>query len=305
MPPTLQRADCRHRERLLLLLRSSPQRAGRKRRLRASAAPRASRRSGRTSALLAHDNLADDRARLAAAPCVRRRSKWRRRAKLGDVCCERRSSLSLLVADSLPDRSPQHEGTTVPKGVSRVAMESFPTEDRRRTAWLTSLEGPIAPSTVSSATFCSPQPLSLLRLVVAPTRKRALALSKRLAASEPPFRSSAILADTIALQANASVPKDSPTRRSRPDQTPLPQPRPAFVTLLVSSPARLCQSRGRRRRASAGPRASCSADRAPPTLSCAHRRFRRSTRAPRRRGRRRVAGDITAPVRPIAPPARL
>ena len=141
VPPTLQRADCRHRERLLLLLRSSPQRAGRKRRLRASAAPRASRRSGRTSALLTHDDLADNRARPAAAPCVRRRDKWRRRAKLGGVCCERRSSLSLLVADSLPDRSPQHEGTTVPKGVSRVAMESFPTEDRGRTAWLTSLEG--------------------------------------------------------------------------------------------------------------------------------------------------------------------
>ena len=265
MPPTLQRADCRHRERFLLLLRSSPQRAGRKRRLRASAAPRASRRSGRTSALLAHDNLADDRARLAAAPCVRRRSKWRRRAKLGDVCCERRSSLSLLVADSLPDRSPQHEGTTVPKGVSRVAMESFPTEDRRRTAWLTSLEGPIAPSTVSSATFCSPQPLSLLRLVVASTRKRALALSKRLAASEPPFRSSAILADTTALQAKASVPNTNPTRRSRPDQTPLPSTAPSLrhsprsiagSALPESTPATSSERRAR---------ASRRADRAPPT----------------------------------------
>ena len=59
----------------------------------------------------------------------------------------------LLVADSLPGRAPQHEGTTVPKGVSRVAW-GIPTEDRRRTAWLTSLEGPIAPTTVSLATFC-------------------------------------------------------------------------------------------------------------------------------------------------------
>ena len=101
VPTALQRSDCRHRERLLLLLRSSPQ-ADHERRLRASAAPRASRRFGRMSALLAHANLADDRARPAAAPCVRRRGKWRRRVKLGGVCCERRSSLSLLVADSLP-----------------------------------------------------------------------------------------------------------------------------------------------------------------------------------------------------------
>ena len=111
-------------------------------------------------------------------------------------------------------------------------MESFPTEDRRRTAWLTSLEGPIAPSTVSSATFCSPQPLSLLRLVVAPTRKRALALSKRLAASEPPFRSSAILADTIALQANASVPKDQPNtaQSSGPDASALNRAQPSSLS---------------------------------------------------------------------------
>ena len=90
MPTVLQRADCRrHRERLLLLLRSSPHQADNERRLRASAAPRASRRFGRMLAVLAHDNLSDGRARPAAAPCVRRRGKWRRRAKLGGVCCER------------------------------------------------------------------------------------------------------------------------------------------------------------------------------------------------------------------------
>ena len=61
--------------------------------------------------------------------------------------------------------------------------------------------------------------------VTASTRRRtnpqrALALSKRLAASEPPFRSSAILADTIALQANASVPTErhpNTTQSSGPD----------------------------------------------------------------------------------------
>ena len=39
-------------------------------------------------------------------------------------------------------------------GVSRVAW-GIPTEDRRRTAWLTSFEGPIAPTTVSLATLRS------------------------------------------------------------------------------------------------------------------------------------------------------
>ena len=50
-------------------------------------------------------------------------------------------------------------------------------------------------------------------------------------------------------------------------------PRP----LRVASPARLCQSRHRRRRASAEPRASRRADRAPPTSSCVRRSRRRHT----------------------------
>ena len=55
-----------------------------------------------------------------------------------------------------------------------------------------------------------------------------------------------------------------------------------------------CQSRRRRRRASAEPRASRRADRAPPTSSCVRRSCRRHTRAPCR-VRRRVSSDITAP----------
>ena len=47
--------------------------------------------------------------------------------------------------------------------------------------------------------------------------------------------------------------------------------------LLVASPARLSQSRHRRRRASAEPRASRRADRAPPTSSCVRRSRRRHT----------------------------
>ena len=50
--------------------------------------------------------------------------------------------------------------------------------------------------------------------------------------------------------------------------------------LLVAPPARLYQSRHRRRRASAEPRASRRADRAPPTSSCVRRSYRRRTCAP-------------------------
>ena len=63
----------------------------------------------------------------------------------------------------------------------------------------------------------------------------------------------------------------------------------------VASPVRLCQSRHRRRRASAEPRASRRADRAPPTSSCVRRSCRRRTRAPCR-VRRRASSDITAPL---------
>ena len=66
-----------------------------------------------------------------------------------------------------------------------------------------------------------------------------------------------------------------------------------------------CQSRRRRRRASAEPRASRRADRAPPTSSRVRRSCRRHTRAPCR-VRRRVSSDITAPAALlVASPARL
>ena len=65
--------------------------------------------------------------------------------------------------------------------------------------------------------------------------------------------------------------------------------------LLVASPARLYQSRHRRRRASAEPRASRRADRAPPTSSCVRRSFHRRTCAPCR-VHRRASIDITAPL---------
>ena len=67
--------------------------------------------------------------------------------------------------------------------------------------------------------------------------------------------------------------------------------------LCVASPvenSRLCQSRHRRRRASAEPRPSRFSDRAPPTSSCVRRPCRRHTRAPCRV--RRVSSDITAPL---------
>ena len=60
-----------------------------------------------------------------------------------------------------------------------------------------------------------------------------------------------------------------------------------------ASPARLCQSRRRRRRAGVEPRALRRADRVPPTSPCAHRSFRRCTRA-QCRARRRALIDITA-----------
>ena len=50
--------------------------------------------------------------------------------------------------------------------------------------------------------------------------------------------------------------------------------------LLVASPARLCQSRRWRRRASVEPRASRRADRAPPASSYVRRSFHRRARAP-------------------------
>ena len=82
-------------------------------------------------------------------------------------------------------------------------------------------------------------------------------------------------------------------------------PRLLLSSSLVASPARLCQSRRRRRRASAEPRASRRADRAPPTSSCVRRSCRRHTRAPCR-VRRRVSSDITAPpALLVASPARL
>ena len=76
------------------------------------------------------------------------------------------------------------------------------------------------------------------------------------------------------------------------------------LALCVASPVRLCQSRHRRRRASAEPRASRRADRAPPTSSCVRRSRRRHTRAPCRV--RRVSSDITAPLALcVASPVRL
>ena len=68
----------------------------------------------------------------------------------------------------------------------------------------------------------------------------------------------------------------------------------APLALCVASPVRLCQSRHRRRRASAEPRASRRSDRAPPASSCVRRSCRRHTRAPCRL--RRVSSDITAPL---------
>ena len=76
------------------------------------------------------------------------------------------------------------------------------------------------------------------------------------------------------------------------------------LALCVASPVRLCQSRHRRRRASAEPRASRRADRAPPTSSCVRRSRRRHTRVPCRV--RRVSSDITAPLALcVASPVRL
>ena len=77
---------------------------------------------------------------------------------------------------------------------------------------------------------------------------------------------------------------------------------PSSLASCVASPVRLCQSRHRRRRASAEPRASRRADRAPPTSSCVRRSCRRHTRAPCRV--RRVSSDITAPLC-VASPVRL
>jgi len=75
--------------------------------------------------------------------------------------------------------------------------------------------------------------------------------------------------------------------------------------LLFASPARLSQSRHRRRRASAEPRAGRRADRAPPTSSCMRRSYCRRTCAPPRAPP--CAGDIPAPhpVLLVALPARL
>ena len=70
-------------------------------------------------------------------------------------------------------------------------------------------------------------------------------------------------------------------------------PHPA---LLVASPARLSQSRHRRRRASAEPRASRRADRAPPTSSCVRRSRRRHAHAHSPCRVRRVSSDLTAPL---------
>ena len=53
----------------------------------------------------------------------------------------------------------------------------------------------------------------------------------------------------------------------------------APLALCVASPVRLCQSLHRKGRASAEPRASCRADRAPPISSCLRRSCRRHTRA--------------------------
>ena len=61
--------------------------------------------------------------------------------------------------------------------------------------------------------------------------------------------------------------------------------------ICVASPVRLCQSRRRRREASAETRASRRADRAPSASSCVRRSCRRHTRAPCRV--RRVSSDIT------------
>jgi hypothetical protein len=80
--------------------------------------------------------------------------------------------------------------------------------------------------------------------------------------------------------------------------------RTSFV--LVASPARLSQSRHRRRRASAALHASRRADRAPPISSCVRRACRRCTCAPCR-VRLRASSDITAshPSLLVASPARL
>ena len=86
-------------------------------------------------------------------------------------------------------------------------------------------------------------------------------------------------------------------RRRASDDIPAP-------ALFVASPARLCQSRRRRRRASAESRRSPRADRAPPTLPCVRRSLSR-----RMRGlcyaRRRASGDLTTPALLVASPARL
>ena len=64
----------------------------------------------------------------------------------------------------------------------------------------------------------------------------------------------------------------------------------------IAPPAWLCRSRHRRRRASAEPRASRRADRAPPASPCVRRSRRRHTRSALSCRVRRVSSDITAPL---------
>ena len=75
--------------------------------------------------------------------------------------------------------------------------------------------------------------------------------------------------------------------------------------LFVASPARLCQSQHRRRRASVEPRASGRVDRAPTASLCVRRSFRRRTRAPCSALSRASSNSTVPPALLVASPTRL
>ena len=253
---------------------------------RASAEPRASRRADRAPPTLSCVRRSRRRhththSRVACAVCRVTSPRLLR--------CIAGSALSEPTPATPAERAPSRERVVVPTERRRpcracadraVDTASAPFRVRRVSSDITA---PLALLVASAGSALSePPPATPER---APSRERVVVPTER----RRPCRACADRAvDTQARRFECAVCRVTSPR----------------LLLLVASPARLCQSRRRRRRASAGPRASRRADRAPPTSSCVRRSCRRHTSAPFRV--RRVSSDITAPLALlVASPARL
>ena len=249
------------------LLVASPARLSqsRNRRRRASAEPRASRRADRAPPISSCVRRSYCR-RTCAPPCAPPCVVWHYRASLFSPRHLASSALSEPAPATPRERRASSESSRRPSTAEVVVRASVVLSPHVRAAVCAAVRRVTSPCLIILS--LSHRRLGSLRADTgdaerAPSRERVVAPTERRRSRR------ACAGRTADARARRRV-----RRRASCDIT---APR---YSRLVASPARLSQSRHRRRRASAEPRASRRADRAPPISSCVRRSYCRRTCAP-------------------------